>query len=144
MSEDKEIVGLVAGNFDIIHPGYIKMLKESKTVCTKLVVALHHDPSLERSYKLKPILSVYERSEIMRAIRYVDEVFTYKTEEDLLSLIVKVSPDVRLLGDDYKVRFDYTGCGLCPKVYYFDRSHGWSSTRFKNLIYKQMKEREER
>lgn len=144
MSQDKEIVGLVAGNFDIIHPGYIEMLKESKKVCTKLIIALHDDPSVERPYKLKPILSIHERTKIMKAIRYVDEVFTYRTEEELLSLIIKVSPDVRLLGDDYKVRFDYTGCGLCPKVHYFDRSHGWSSTKFKNLIYKQMKKREQK
>jgi glycerol-3-phosphate cytidylyltransferase len=139
MSEIPQKVGIVAGNFDVLHPGYIYMLKEAKQVCDIVIVALHTDPTIERPDKIKPILDVKERHEILSAIKYVDSIITYTTEKELLSIIVDMSPDVRLLGDDYKVRFDYTGCGLCPEVHYFDRSHGWSTTRFKNLIYKQMK-----
>ena len=53
------VKGVIAGNFDVIHPGYIKMFKECADNCDCLVVFLHSDPSIERPEKLKPILEVY-------------------------------------------------------------------------------------
>ena len=47
--------GIIAGNFDVIHPGYIKMFNETIKYCDQLFVALHVDPSLERPEKIKPI-----------------------------------------------------------------------------------------
>ena len=48
-------IGVIAGNFDVIHPGYIHMFTECKKRCDYFVVALHRDPSIERPEKLKPI-----------------------------------------------------------------------------------------
>ena len=71
MNKEKKVKrGVIAGNFDVIHPGYIKMFKECSENCEKLCILLHSDPSLERSHKLPPILSVDERSEILLSIRY--------------------------------------------------------------------------
>ena len=50
--------GVVAGNFDIIHPGYIKMFNEAKENCDCLVVLLHDDPTLERPKSIPINLSV--------------------------------------------------------------------------------------
>ena len=136
--------GFVCSAFDLCHAGHLLMLEECSKHCVKLTVGLHTDPTIERPEKIKPILDVKERYEILSAIKYIDKIITYTTEKELLSIIIDTSPDIRLLGDDYKVRFDYTGCGLCPEVHYFDRSHGWSTTRFKNLIYKQMKPKGEK
>ena len=36
--------GIIAGAFDVIHPGYIRMFKDAKTHCNHLTVALHEDP----------------------------------------------------------------------------------------------------
>ena len=44
------IKGVIAGNFDVIHPGYIKMFKEASSNCDCLIVLLHADPSIERLY----------------------------------------------------------------------------------------------
>ena len=70
-------VGVIAGNFDVIHPGYIKMFKECKSKCDRFVILLHTDPSIERPHKLKPILSVEERIEILESIKYITDVHTY-------------------------------------------------------------------
>lgn len=126
--------GIIAGNFDVIHPGYIYMFKEAKKVCDYLFIALHSDPTIERPEKIKPILSIIERAEILKSIRYIDEIKIYDTEQDLVRLLHKLKPDVRLLGDDYRGRIDYTGYGICPEVHFFSRDHGWSTTKFKNLI----------
>ena len=53
-------VGVIAGNFDVIHPGYIFMFNECKKHCDTLLLLLHDDPSIERPDKIKPILSLEE------------------------------------------------------------------------------------
>ncbi len=141
MSESKQVVGFIAGNFDVLHPGYIYMFKEAKEVCDYLLIGLQTDPSIERPEKIKPILSVRERIDMLSSIKYIDEIKLYTTEDELLSLIVDTNPDIRLLGDDYKNRFDYTGYGVCLQTHYFNRDHGWSTTKFKNLIYKQIRKK---
>ena len=70
------------------------------------------------------------------AIRYIDEVFMYHTEEDLKKLIEFWKPDLRILGEDY-IGLDFTGNELDIDVIYTTRSHGWSTTKVKNLITKQ-------
>tara|TARA_B100000497_G_C7298361_1_gene203186 strand:+ start:98 stop:499 length:402 start_codon:yes stop_codon:yes gene_type:complete len=127
--------GVIAGNFDVIHPGYIKMFKECKANCKEFIVLLHSDPSIERPTKLKPILSVEERDEILMSIKYIDNVFIYTYENELLDLLKMIKPDVRFLGDDYKGK-PYTGYDLKIPIHYLDRSHGWSTTKFKKLIAK--------
>jgi glycerol-3-phosphate cytidylyltransferase-like family protein len=67
------------------------------------------------------------------AIKYVDEVITYQTEEDLLKLIEFYRPDLRILGDDY-IGKRFTGDHLPIEVLYTTRSHDWSTTRIKDLI----------
>ena len=126
-------VGVIAGNFDVIHPGYIYMFQEMKQVCKNVIVLLHTNPSIERPEKLPPILSVKERTQILESIRYIDYIHTYTYEKDLVSLLKGINPDVRFLGDDYKGK-TYTGFELNIPIYYLDRTHGWSTTKFKNLI----------
>lgn len=130
-------IGIIAGNFDVIHPGYIIAFKEASEICDEVIVALHTDPTIERPEKIKPILSVNERKEILESIKYIHKIYCYDTEEELHSLIKELKPDVRLLGDDYQNRKDYTAYGLCPEVHFFSRDHGWSTTKFKNLIKEQ-------
>lgn len=131
-------VGVIAGNFDIIHPGYIYMFDEMKSVCEVVVILLQTDPTIERPEKLKPILSVEERKLILLSLKQIDKIETYTTESDLLELLKKIKPNVRFLGDDYIGRIDFTGSELNIPIHYLNRSHGWSTTKFKNLIAKSL------
>lgn len=126
-------IGVIAGNFDVIHPGYMRMFKECKKYCDKFFVLLHEDPSVERLEKLRPILSLEERREILLGIRYIDGVLNYKTEKDLHSLLKFVNPHVRFLGSDYKDK-KFTGDDLDIPIHWIDRNHTWSTTKFKTLI----------
>ena len=126
--------GVIAGNFDVIHPGYIDMFRKCAEQCEQLTVLLHTDPSIERKEKLKPILSVEERFKTLASLRYIHTISVYTYEYDLLKLLEDMNPDVRFLGDDYKGR-DFTGSELNIPIYYIDRSHGWSTTKFKQLIH---------
>tara|TARA_R100001443_G_C3359616_1_gene178776 strand:+ start:2789 stop:3220 length:432 start_codon:yes stop_codon:yes gene_type:complete len=129
-------VGFTAGNFDLLHPGYIYTFEEAKRHCDKFVVFLQRDPSLTRFTKYKPVISLHERYKTLTSIKYVDEVYVYQTEEELYKLIEWLKPDIRILGEDY-IGKPFTGDDLPPKVIYTTRSHDWSTTRLKDLITKQ-------
>jgi len=125
--------GVIAGNFDVIHPGYIKMFKECKSYCQQFVILLHVDPSIERPEKLKPILTKEERTEVLTSIKWIDSIAYYTYEKELVELLKGLQPDIRVLGDDYRGR-TYTGFELNIPVHYLNRDHGWSTTKFKKLI----------
>jgi cytidyltransferase-like protein len=133
--------GIVAGAFDVIHPGYVNMLLEAKSVCTHLTVGLHCDPSLDRQEKLKPVLSVEERKVILQSLRMVDEVVAYETESQLYDLLKTGSFDVRFLGDDYKGKA-ITGADLDLNIHWIDRSHSYSTTTMKRAIYESVAEKD--
>jgi len=124
--------GVVAGAFDLIHPGYCKLFKFCKDNCTHLTVFLHDDPSTER-HKMKPVHSLEERIEILKSIRYIDEVIPYKDEYELSIKLELGYFDVRFLGDDYRDK-KFTADYLPIKVIYTDRSHGYSTTDLKKKV----------
>lgn len=126
-------IGIIAGNFDVIHPGYIAMFKECKHYCDELIVMLHRDPSVERPEKMRPILSASERREMLLSLEYVDEVIAYDTESNLYTYLRGIQPDVRFLGDDY-IGKPFTGDDLGIPIHYLNRDHGWSTTKYKQLI----------
>ena len=63
-------IGLIAGNFDVIHPGYVRYFEDAKNHCKHLIIALHVDPTIERPEKMKPILTKEERTEVLLSIKY--------------------------------------------------------------------------
>tara|TARA_B100000497_G_scaffold121083_1_gene150354 strand:+ start:3069 stop:3500 length:432 start_codon:yes stop_codon:yes gene_type:complete len=132
----KNKLGFTAGNFDLLHPGYIYTFEEAKKHCDRFIVFLQKDPSLHRKSKYKPVVPLYERYKTLMAIRYIDEVYTYQTEDELLKLIEFFKPDVRILGEDY-IGEEFTGKDLPIEVIYTTRTHDWSTTKIKDLITKQ-------
>ena len=130
--------GVIAGNFDVIHPGYVRFFRDAKeNACDWLIIALQGDPTIERPHKAKPILTVKERTEILLELTSVDEVVHYNTEAELLEVLKEVKPNVRILGSDYQGK-KFTGCELSIPVYYHERNHSWSTTRFESEICQQV------
>ena len=136
MNKEKGRIGFTAGNFDLLHPGYIYTFETAKEHCDYFIVFLQRDPSETRYTKYKPVIPLYERYKTLMAIKYIDEVVTYQTEEELLDLIKFYKPDLRILGDDY-IGKRFTGDHLPIEVLYTTRSHNWSTTRIKDLITEQ-------
>ncbi|MGB1971513.1 MAG: adenylyltransferase/cytidyltransferase family protein [Flavobacteriaceae bacterium] len=130
--------GFIAGNFDVLHPGYIQLFKKCKKQCDLFIVLLHSDPSIERPDKLTPILSVEERIEQLKSNRYIDSVLVYTYEKELLALIVEHDFNLRFLGDDY-IGKPFTGDHLNIPVHYIERNHGWSTSKYKHLLAESLK-----
>ena len=131
--------GIIAGSFDLIHPGYVRMLREAKEkACRHLIVALQDDPTIDRPQKCKPVQSWSERKEILESLKWVDEILYYNTESDLVELLQKHRwyLDVRILGSDY-VGKRFTGEEIGIPVYYCKRDHDYSLTDLKRKIAKE-------
>ena len=127
-------IGFIAGSFDLIHPGYIKMFEDAKTVCDHLIVGLQTDPTIDRPEKNSLVHSLEERKSILYAIKHVDEILVYDTEESLYNLLKDTKIDIRILGTDYLDR-DFTGKDLNIPIYYHDRHHSWSATKLREKVY---------
>lgn len=124
------IRGFACGMFDLFHVGHVRMLKECKEHCNYLIIALNKAENIDYSInpnKNKPIFSIEERIEIMEACKYIDEVITYNSEEELLNILKTKNIDIRFLGDDYKGKL-ITGSELNIEIFYTDRSHGYSTS----------------
>ena len=111
------------------------MFKECKTNCDHFTILLHSDPSIERPEKLKPILTLNERVEVLSSIKFIDDIQSYTYEIELYELIKKGEFSVRFLGDDYRSK-SFTGDDLKINIHFLNRDHGWSTTKFKELIAK--------
>jgi glycerol-3-phosphate cytidylyltransferase len=109
------------------------MLKESKDQCDYLIVGLQTDPTFDRPDKNKPIQSVTERFIQLSAVKYVDEIVVYSTEDDLLQILKAYNIDVRIIGEEYKDR-PFTGNDLPMEIHFNKRSHKFSSTELRNRI----------
>jgi glycerol-3-phosphate cytidylyltransferase len=124
-------VGFTASCFDLLHAGHILMLEEAKSVCDYLIVALQADPSIDRPNKRRPVQSLIERQIQLKAVKYIDEVVVYETEDDLLDLLKTLHIDIRIIGEDYAGK-DFTGRDYCLahdiEIYYNSRKHNFSST----------------
>jgi len=127
--------GIVAGAFDVIHPGYIRMFKDCKKNCNHLTIALHDNPSIARRRKLPPVHTLAERKEILSSIKYIDEIVEYQEEEEFLQYLRSGDYDVRFLGDDYRDG-SYTGTDIDIEISFIDRSHNYSTTELKRQITK--------
>lgn len=131
-------VGITFSTFDLLHAGHIAMLEEAKSQCDYLIVGLQSDPTIDRpDTKNKPIQTMFERYVQLKALKYIDEIIPYQTEQDCEDILSTLSLDVRIIGDEYKTK-PFTGSEICKKrnikVHFNKREHRFSSTDLRERI----------
>ena len=130
-------IGLTASTFDLLHAGHVSMLREAKSQCDYLIAALQVDPSFDRSDKNPPVQTIVERQAQLHAVKYVDEVIVYCTERDLLDIINMYPIDIRILGEEYRLK-DFTGKDECRnrgiQIYFNKRDHRFSSSDLRKRV----------
>lgn len=67
-------IGFLCGFFDPLHDGHIDIMKQAKSMCDFLIVAVGTDEFMQKRKHHATILSYEQRIEIVSAIRYVDRV----------------------------------------------------------------------
>ncbi len=134
---DQPVIGFTCSAFDLLHAGHILMLKEAASVCDYLIVGIQTDPTVDRPHKNKPVQSLDERLIQLEAVKYVDSIFVYTTEDELLELIANLDIDTRIVGADY-IDQDFTGKQYCEDnditIYYNSRDHNYSTTELRQRV----------
>ena len=81
--------------------------------------------------------SLVERYSQLSAVKYVDEIIPYQTEQDLIDILSMYEIDVRILGDEYKEK-DFTGKDICNKrgidLYFNKRDHRFSTSDLRERV----------
>jgi glycerol-3-phosphate cytidylyltransferase len=117
------------GTFDLFHIGHLNILRRSKALGNYLVVAV----STDEFNALKGKVCTYpydQRAEIVRAIKFVDEVIPENNWEQKIEDIKSNGIDIFVMGDDWTGKFDFLK-EYC-EVVYLPRTEGISTTEIKN------------
>lgn len=131
-------IGFTCSTFDLLHAGHITMLEEARRQCEFLIVGLQNDPTADRpESKNAPIQSLVERQIQLSAVKYVDEIIVYNTEQDLCDLLLTLPINIRILGVEYE-HTEFTGEEICKnrgiECYFNKRDHSFSSTSLRKRV----------
>jgi glycerol-3-phosphate cytidylyltransferase len=133
----ERIVGFTASTFDLLHAGHVAMLREAKSQCDYLICGLQVDPSIDRKNKNAPVQTLVERYAQLNAIKYVDEIIPYQTEQDLEDILTMLNLDIRIIGEEYKDG-TFTGRAICAsrgiEIYFNKRDHRFSTSDLRKRV----------
>lgn len=131
-------VGITFSAFDLLHAGHIGMLREAAENCDYLIVGLQTDPTIDRpDTKNKPVQTLVERYAQLNALKFIDEIVPYQTEQDLLDILELFQINVRFLGEEYK-EGEFSGKDICRKrgiqLHFNKRDHRFSTSGLRKRV----------
>jgi glycerol-3-phosphate cytidylyltransferase len=94
-------VGYTTGVFDMFHIGHLNILARAKALCDYLVVGVSTDELVKEYKKKVPIIPFEQRSAIVAAIKYVDEVIP-QISMNKMDAWEDLHFDALFHGDDWK------------------------------------------
>ena len=129
-------IGYLSGTFDLFHIGHLNLLRRAKQYCDYLVVGVHKDASHKGK---STFISFEERCEIVRNIKYVDQVIPSEREDCDVYLKGIVKYDYLFVGSDYKGterfnRYEQIFADKGVKIIYFPYTQGTSSSQLRNAL----------
>ena len=118
----------VNGCFDVIHRGHIELFRYAKAQGDYLIVGLDKDSRISESKGVsRPINKLEDRVFVLQSIKYIDEVVSFGSDTVLEEQIKLASPDIMVVGDDWKNKKIIVG-HLVDNKLYFKRLIGYSTT----------------
>ena len=120
----------VNGCFDVLHRGHIELLKfaRGKAEGCEVIVGVDSDERVRKAKgKDRPVNTLEDRLVVLQSLSFVDRVFSFDTDDELVDLLKQHAPKYRVIGSDYKTKpivgEDYSG-----EIVYYDLKSGYSST----------------
>jgi D-beta-D-heptose 7-phosphate kinase/D-beta-D-heptose 1-phosphate adenosyltransferase len=120
---------IVNGTFDILHLGHINLLQNAKSYPNAYVLVLIDSDRRVKQLKgtNRPVHSEYERASMLFALKAVDRVEIFDTDEELIEFIKNFNPDVMVKGSDYQGK-PIIGEEYCKEIKFYDRLDKYSTT----------------
>lgn len=95
-------VGFTNGIFDLLHPGHLSLIHQSRAVCDRLIVGMNSDSSVKRiKGESRPIQNEAARAAVLASLADVDNVVVF-TEDTPIELLKAIRPAVLIKGADYR------------------------------------------
>ena len=128
------------GVWDLIHVGHLNIIKTAKRCGDFLIVGVCSDDLVRLHKGVSPTINEHNRSEMIRSIKYVDDVFIY-TDPDQTTQLKLFQPDIFVIGEEFgkqgvpehELAISYA-IGNDIQIKRVDRLHGVSTTHIKNSI----------
>jgi len=138
MKKKRYKVGYTTGVFDLFHVGHLNILKRAKEHCDYLIVGVSTDQLVLGYKKKQPTIPFEERVEIVKGVRYVDEVVP-QFNRDKFSAWEHLHFNVMFVGDDWKgsalfSRVETQLQQVGADVVYFPYTKGVSSSTVREKI----------
>ena len=93
--------GYVPGVYDMFHIGHLNVLRNARLLCDRLIAGVVSDEMAERAKGRPPVIPMVERLEIVRSVRYVDDVVS-ETVPNKVEMWHQLHFDVLIKGDDWR------------------------------------------
>lgn len=118
----------VNGTFDVLHLGHIRLLKYAASL-GELRVGIDTDERVKRlKGESRPFNNLGERVEFLSALKFVKDIVTYTTDEELENHIKNFHPDIMVKGSDWKGGI-IIGGRYVKDIIYIDMIEGKSTTK---------------
>ena len=94
---------LATGVFDILHPGHVKFLQESRRQGgpnARLIVVIARDKTVMKRKGKRPVLPEKSRRELVAALKPVDKAILGREEADYFGILREIKPDIVCVGYD--------------------------------------------
>jgi D-beta-D-heptose 7-phosphate kinase/D-beta-D-heptose 1-phosphate adenosyltransferase len=125
----------VNGTFDIVHLGHIQLLKRAADLGDFLVVGVDGDKRVtELKGEQRPINNIVSRIALLEAIKYVDRVVIFDSDEQLETHLKTMRPAIMVIGEEYRGK-RIVGSEYVGEIVYFPKMEGFSSTHIINKLY---------
>tara|TARA_R100000353_G_C6493024_1_gene192201 strand:- start:62 stop:466 length:405 start_codon:yes stop_codon:yes gene_type:complete len=116
------------GCFDILHRGHVELFKFCKSQGDYLVVGIDTDSRVKESKgPSRPFNSQEDRKFFLEAIKYIDKVVLFSTDNELGQRLVENNVDTMIVGSDWEGKI-VVGQEKVNKVLFFDRIGTYSTT----------------
>ena len=116
------------GCFDILHRGHIELFKFCKVQGDYLVVGIDSDKRVkENKGPDRPFNNEEDRFFFLEAIKYIDKIVMFSSNEELAQRLVENNVDTMIVGSDWKGKI-VIGQEKVNKVLFFDRIGTYSTT----------------
>ncbi|MCC7572943.1 MAG: adenylyltransferase/cytidyltransferase family protein [Candidatus Methanofastidiosum sp.] len=128
---------LIAGNFDVVHPGHIYFLKEASKL-GKVTVIIARDETIKKFKGRAPIFNENERKLILESLKMVEKVIL-GDQKDFFAPVLEENPDIIFLGpDQYSswIEQRISKSGLTTKIMRLDKRLPYSSSELKKRFLK--------
>ena len=118
----------VNGSFDILHVGHIELLNYARSFGNNLTVGIDSDCRVKKlKGENRPFNNQEDRKKMLLALKSVDYVKIFYSDEDLKNLINYISPDIMIVGIEYKNK-KVIGSEHAKQLKFFNKIHGYSTT----------------